>query len=73
MDGTTFFFVLLGVVTLTANLMRLVLWLDTPRPAARGRRASSAPRTVRFDREAAARRSDCAAAELRLESARLAA
>ena len=73
MDGTTFFFVLLGVITLTANLMRLVVWLDTPRPSAHGRRPSPASRTIPFERGSGASRCDRAAAELRLESARLAA
>lgn len=73
MDATTFFFVMLGIVALTANLMRLVLWLDTPRASARGRRVSPAPRTASFERSAGSRRCDRAAAELRLERAQLAA
>ncbi len=40
MASTTLFFVILGVGVASANLMKLVEWLDTPRPSRRVRHAS---------------------------------
>ena len=41
MATTTFVFVLVGVGVASANLMKLVEWLDTPRqPTRRARRAA---------------------------------
>ena len=37
MATTTLIFVLVGVGAASANLMKLVEWLDTPRPARRAR------------------------------------
>ena len=63
MTGTALFFVILGVAVVVAQLMKLVLWLDTPRRSARRvRRASPARHTA-----------DVAVSELALERARLAA
>ena len=61
---TTMFFVLLGAASVTVSLMKLVAWLDAPRPAARRtvRRAARASRVIDFP-----------CAELELESARHAA
>jgi hypothetical protein len=39
MATSTFCFVLLGVTALSANLMKIVLWLDAPQPRRRSRRA----------------------------------
>ena len=64
MTGTALFFVILGAYCVVANLMKLVLWLDTPRPGARRARRRPSP----------ARRSvDFSVAELELECARFAA
>lgn len=63
MTGTALFFVILGVAVVVAQLMKLVLWLDTPRRAARRVRRSSGARRV----------ADFSASELALERARLAA
>lgn len=64
MTGSALFFVILGVAVVVVNLMRLVLWLDRPRHAARRarRRSSGARRAMDFP-----------VAELDLERARLAA
>jgi hypothetical protein len=40
MTGTAVFFVVVGVGVATANLMKLVEWLDTPRPARRAGHAA---------------------------------
>ncbi len=40
MTGMTLFFVVLGVGAASANLMKLVEWLDTPQPARRVKRAA---------------------------------
>ncbi|MBR3561322.1 MAG: hypothetical protein IKN81_07340 [Oscillospiraceae bacterium] len=61
---TTMFFVLLGAATVTGLLMKLVAWLDAPRPAAH----RSVRRAVR-----PAHTLDFPCAELKLESARHAA
>lgn len=66
MTGTTLFFVVLGVGVSTANLMKLIEWLDSPRGKAPERRAVHAAR--RDDRC-----DDRAAAELALERALIAA
>ena len=39
MTGTALFFVVVGVGVATANLMRLIEWLDTPRSARGGHAA----------------------------------
>ena len=31
MSNLTLFFVIFGIITATADLMRLIIWLDTPR------------------------------------------
>ncbi len=61
---TTMFFVLLGAATVTMGLMKIVAWLDAPRPVAhrRSRRVVRASRVIDFP-----------CAELALESARHAA
>ena len=64
MTGSALFFVVLGVAVVVVYLMRLVLWLDTPRHAAR---------RVRRRSPAARRAVDFPVAELGLERARLAA
>ena len=63
MTGTALFFVILGVAVVVAKLMKLVLWLDTPRHDARRVRRSSRDR----------RAEDVSVSELALERARLAA
>ena len=40
MTTGTLFFVVVGVGVASANLMKLVEWLDTPRPARRTRRTA---------------------------------
>ncbi len=40
MTGTTLFFVIVGVGVASANLMKLVEWLDTPCPDRRVKRAA---------------------------------
>lgn len=40
MTTTTLFFVVLGVCVASANVMRLVEWLDTPQPARRAKHAA---------------------------------
>ncbi len=40
MTGTALFFVLVGVGAASANLMKLVEWLDAPQPSRRVRRAA---------------------------------
>ncbi|MBQ9646875.1 MAG: hypothetical protein IJV43_00760 [Oscillospiraceae bacterium] len=58
MTGMTLCFVFIGVGVASANLMKLVEWLDTPRPTRRrARHAAARDNTVEFPR-----------AELELES-----
>ena len=40
MASSTLFFVIVGVGVATANLMKLVEWLDTPRPCRRAKHAA---------------------------------
>ncbi|MCR5826049.1 MAG: hypothetical protein K6G54_05760 [Oscillospiraceae bacterium] len=64
MTGSALFFVILGVSVMVGWLMKLVLWLDTPRRSARRapHRSANSQRVVDF-----------AVSELALERARLAA
>ena len=66
MAASTLFFVLIGIGVASANLMKVVEWLDTPHDASRRNRQPDAAVDVWNDVA-------CQRAELALEAARYAA